>query len=461
MAVLATGVVGFINAPMARSKPEEALSVVAVTKMASIAPTLDATPSQRTFDAAVAIVPASAGIGDNWYQHLANPEEDSDSIRGDRLKRVLKQARLAVPKVVAVARRDGAAPDAVRFAAATPARAVATPARLALEAAIRKAAKARAGKDAGHQPATVAAAQEVPLPAPDPKRFIGSAAPAEAAKPIILAYADPSPSAAGGAIDALMSGQNGELLPDTPLAGSDDGLPQDGPLPLARPKFERPDTGKNQDTGKNDDGGKPEIGRAAVAKPDAGDADDAPAAKPKVKDSKVAVAKPDKPVIEEDDGGFLGKLFRGGGSSARTKAGDGVAVYDISAAMVYMPDGSRLEAHSGIGEMADDPRYVHVKMNGPTPPHTYVLKMREKRFHGVEAIRMLPVNGKNLHGRDGFLTHSYLLRGRKAQSHGCVAFKDYEKFLNAFKAGKVKKLVVVTGGGKAVAARVARNGNDI
>ena len=34
-------------------------------------------------------------------------------------------------------------------------------------------------------------------------------------------------------------------------------------------------------------------------------------------------------------------------------------------------------------------------MNGPTPPHTYNLQMRKKRFHGVEAIRMLPVDGRN------------------------------------------------------------------
>ena len=94
-------------------------------------------------------------------------------------------------------------------------------------------------------------------------------------------------------------------------------------------------------------------------------------------------------------GGTLRSLFGGG-----AKAGNGVAVYDISAAKVYMPDGSVLEAHSGIGKMADNPRYVDVKMRGPTPPHTYDLKMREKRFHGVEALRMLPVDGKNRNGRD-------------------------------------------------------------
>jgi hypothetical protein len=169
----------------------------------------------------------------------------------------------------------------------------------------------------------------------------------------------------------------------------------------------------------------------------------------------VALARPENPSPASPRDSNFGQSIRsifGGGS----KAGNGVAVYDISAARVYMPDGSVLEAHSGIGKMADNPRYTHVKMNGPTPVHTYNLRMRERRFHGVEAIRMLPVNGKNKFGRDGFLTHSYLLRGRSGQSHGCVAFKDYNKFLKAFKQGRIKQLVVVASGGRAAARTASR-----
>jgi len=33
------------------------------------------------------------------------------------------------------------------------------------------------------------------------------------------------------------------------------------------------------------------------------------------------------------------------------------AVYDISAKMVYLPDGTRLEAHSGLGSKLDDARF--------------------------------------------------------------------------------------------------------
>ena len=176
------------------------------------------------------------------------------------------------------------------------------------------------------------------------------------------------------------------------------------------------------------------------------------------KPRQLAYARPANPA-EKKSGGSLGGALRnlfGGGA----KAGHGVAVYDISAAKVYMPDGSVLEAHSGIGKMADNPRYVNVKMHGPTPPHTYDLKMREKRFHGVEALRMLPVDGKNRNGRNGLLTHSYLLRGGRAESHGCVAFKDYARFLSAFKQGKVRQLVVVPSGGRA-SVRLASAGNSI
>lgn len=147
----------------------------------------------------------------------------------------------------------------------------------------------------------------------------------------------------------------------------------------------------------------------------------------------LAYAKPDSPA---GGGGVFRNLF------TKPGLGSGVAVYDISAKTVYMPDGSRLEAHSGRGSMADQPRYANRKNFGPTPPHTYDLRLRESRFHGVEALRLIPVDGRNKYGRDGFLAHTYLLRGGRAESSGCVAFKDYARFLAAFKKGKIKRLVV-------------------
>lgn len=173
--------------------------------------------------------------------------------------------------------------------------------------------------------------------------------------------------------------------------------------------------------------------------------------KPEVAMAAMAFARPDSP-----DRGMTSAF---NGLFNKPKVGNGVAVYDISAGVVIMPDGERLEAHSGIGKMADNPRFVHVKMNGPTPPNTYKLSMREKRFHGVEAIRMTPVGEEPMHGRTGILAHSYLLRGRTGQSHGCVAFANYPRFLKAFKEGRVTHIVVIPGNARTGAPqeRVAAN----
>ena len=154
----------------------------------------------------------------------------------------------------------------------------------------------------------------------------------------------------------------------------------------------------------------------------------------------LAYARPDTP------SGGLGQAFKNlfsGPRGGTSGAGNGVAVYDISAKTVYLPDGQRLEAHSGLGAMVDQPRYVDQKDRGPTPPNTYDLTLRETRFHGVEAIRLTPVGGKAKYNRVGLLAHTYMLRGGRAESNGCVVFKDYNRFLAAFKKGKVTRLVVV------------------
>jgi hypothetical protein len=119
------------------------------------------------------------------------------------------------------------------------------------------------------------------------------------------------------------------------------------------------------------------------------------------------------------------------------------AVYDISAHTVYMPDGTKLEAHSGLGSMLDDPRHVRERMRGATPPHIYDLAMRESLFHGVPALRLKPVGGEGaIYGRSGLLAHTYML-GPNGDSNGCVSFRDYNAFLQAYKDQRVKRLVVV------------------
>lgn len=125
--------------------------------------------------------------------------------------------------------------------------------------------------------------------------------------------------------------------------------------------------------------------------------------------------------------------------------GAGTAVYDISAQVVHMPNGEKLEAHSGLGDKLDDPRYVNVRMRGATPPGTYDLTERERLFHGVRALRLNPVGGSAaVYGRDGLLAHTYML-GPNGDSNGCVSFRNYDRFLQAYLRGEVKRLVVVAG----------------
>lgn len=170
--------------------------------------------------------------------------------------------------------------------------------------------------------------------------------------------------------------------------------------------------------------------RPHPAKPEIAQASAAPAA-PKVAMTAPPPAAPREPAPQDHD-----KLAALPGRESRT------AVYDIAAHMVYLPNGQKLEAHSGLGDKLDDPRYVSVRMRGPTPPNVYDLTLREASFHGVQAIRLNPVDDDKMFGRDGMLAHTYML-GENGQSNGCVSFKDYSKFLRAYLNGDVDRLVVV------------------
>ena len=117
------------------------------------------------------------------------------------------------------------------------------------------------------------------------------------------------------------------------------------------------------------------------------------------------------------------------------------AIYDISAHTVYLPNGTRLEAHSGLGALLDNPHYVHQRMRGATPPSVYELTPREQLFHGVQALRLTPLGG-NVFGRAGLLAHTYML-GPNGDSNGCVSFRNYQAFLQAYQNGEVRRLAVV------------------
>lgn len=155
------------------------------------------------------------------------------------------------------------------------------------------------------------------------------------------------------------------------------------------------------------------------------------------------MAQPARPALayaaQED--GVVGSRTRSIISGPAPRYERGTAIYDISAHTVYLPDGTRLEAHSGLGDRLDDPRYVNERMRGATPPNVYELTPREKPFHGVRALRLTPVAG-HVYGRTGLLAHTYML-GPNGDSNGCVSFKNYNAFLQAFERGEVQRLVVV------------------
>ncbi|WP_246685813.1 tlde1 domain-containing protein [Mesorhizobium sp. B2-4-6] len=359
----------------------------------------------------------------------------------DRFDGVVKKAALSPQKLAeAFARAENAPfllaslPSASRFGGALPG--------------------APAEARFGSQPAEIAGASDLAL-------ALANMAPEDTADvPTAVALEN---SDAPDAADNSDNGQGGEYQVAS-LPPQDD-LPDTIAVPGLRPRttLERATEAPEQNAAKPQ---KLEIAKpqAARAKPQPADtAQGAPTAvsprngdqalpgvpgsKPLVADSKpgkrkaqasemLAYAKPDTP-----ERGGLGSAFRNLFNGPST--GNGVAVYDISARTVYMPDGSKLEAHSGLGSMVDQPRFVDRKNVGPTPPDTYNLSIRESRFHGVEAIRLTPASGRNKYGRNGLLAHTYMLRGGRAESNGCVVFRDYHRFLAAYKKGKIKRLVVV------------------
>jgi hypothetical protein len=157
----------------------------------------------------------------------------------------------------------------------------------------------------------------------------------------------------------------------------------------------------------------------------------------------IGMLQPSRPVLAyaSPEDGVLGNA-RGVTSNPSSRYDRRTAVYDVAAHTVYMPNGTRLEAHSGLGNRLDDPRYIHERMRGATPPNVYELQPREQLFHGVQALRLIPVGNGDLYGRTGLLAHTYML-GQNGDSNGCVSFKNYNAFLQAFQNGEVKRLVVV------------------
>ncbi len=141
---------------------------------------------------------------------------------------------------------------------------------------------------------------------------------------------------------------------------------------------------------------------------------------------------------------FFRKLFGNPDHAAQAMlaANPKTVIYDIEKRVVYLPNGDKLEAHSGYGQWMDDPASVDRKNLGVTPPNVYAVSFREKLFHGVRALRLTPVGTGNMYGRDGMLAHSYML-GEDGQSNGCVSVRDYQRFLQAYEDGAFKQMIVV------------------
>lgn len=243
-----------------------------------------------------------------------------------------------------------------------------------------------------------------------------------------LASLAPDGPAAPGGLSAPDSRETTGSLPPPDMRAATANVPAIIPLPVPRPASPR--------SMMNDGASRGEIAQANKA------AALAAIAQPKLTIFEKLFGRQEKgPTLAfaSPDGGIASD----GSSLTPGRFDKQTAVYDISARAVYLPNGTKLEAHSGLGDKMDDPRFVHVRMHGATPPHTYDLAMRESLFHGVEAIRLHPVGGaENIHGRTGLLAHTYLL-GPRGDSNGCVSFKDYEAFLRAYKNNEIRRLVVV------------------
>jgi hypothetical protein len=177
---------------------------------------------------------------------------------------------------------------------------------------------------------------------------------------------------------------------------------------------------------------------------------------PAVIEPQLASLPPQQPQPKSGEPGILDRLFADPDRAAKAvlAANPNTVLYDIAKRVVYLPDGDRLEAHSGYGEWMDDPESVHRKNVGVTPPNVYTVSFREKPFHGVRALRMKPVGSGNMYGRDGILAHSYLL-GEAGASNGCISLKDYDKFLKAYEDGKFNQIIVLRSADEPVPSLVA------
>jgi len=124
------------------------------------------------------------------------------------------------------------------------------------------------------------------------------------------------------------------------------------------------------------------------------------------------------------------------------RSGRRTAVYDIAPHTVYLPSGRKLDAHSGLGAMRDNPRFVNQRNHGSTPLNVYELSLLGELFYGVRALRLTP-HRRRPGIRKGWLSRAHLYARDGGDSHGSIVFRHYNTFLQAYLKGEIKGVVVV------------------
>ncbi len=200
------------------------------------------------------------------------------------------------------------------------------------------------------------------------------------------------------------------------------------PVPMAAPdaQIARAPIEDDTDSFLPDDvpfpGQKPVIDRPTVTKPQ------------KQEKTQLAYAPPSGQT-ENIQRGLFGRLF---GQAAHNKT----AIYDISAATVYLPSGEKLEAHSGIATCATiramlTRRCVALR-------HRALISFRCVKAYSTgskQCVCSQPMVAIRTTATACWRTHT-CCAGQ--DSNGCVVFKDYARFLRAFKRGEVNRMIVVT-----------------
>ena len=131
-----------------------------------------------------------------------------------------------------------------------------------------------------------------------------------------------------------------------------------------------------------------------------------------------------------------------GGSAPASGYDRYTAVYDISARVVYLPDGTSSKPIRAWGTPSTIRATKRARSRPDAAPSLPVGAPRRlvPRRSGPAPQ---PDRGRRSLRPAGLLAHPFML-GPNGDSNGCVSFRDYEAFLKAYENGQINKLAVVT-----------------